>query len=42
MSNFGEAGVFVSSLDPWSADIVAAGGFPTQVTQIPAAWGRLE
>ena len=31
----------VALLGPWAGEIVAAGGFPSAITQIPAAWGRL-
>lgn len=31
----------VAILGPWSAAIVAAGGFPTSVEQIPPQWGRV-
>jgi hypothetical protein len=31
----------VETLGPWSAAIVASGGFPTSVEQIPPQWGRL-
>jgi hypothetical protein len=31
----------VGILQPWAATVVAAGGFPAAVTQIPTAWGRL-
>ncbi len=32
----------VATIGPWSMAIVAAGGFPTSVEQIPPSWGRLD
>jgi hypothetical protein len=32
----------VDTLGPWSAAIVAAGGFPSSVEQIPPSWGNLD
>ncbi len=31
----------VTTIEPWAAAIVAEGGFPSAITQLPAAWGRL-
>ena len=32
----------VDMLAPWAAAIIAAGGFPKTVEQIPPQWGRLQ
>lgn len=36
-----DVGELVAILGPWAMTIVGAGGFPSAITQIPEAWGRL-
>ncbi len=31
----------VETLGPWAGAIVADGGFPSAITQLPPEWGRL-
>jgi len=31
----------LTTLEPWAGAIVADGGFPSAISQLPAAWGRL-